>query len=274
MHQEEGGRRKQKENRNKKEMIHCRSNERREKREKRRSNQKKQNNHLFTRKSNSSFIFSTLKYTSAFLLPFGFGVDEFLYFIFYVFFNKTKITKILTRKSDSIFCRPKIFYFLSFFVFRLEKHAVACSGEGDEGSRGQGGKGKRLFFASFKQLFFCFLCVCKKKRKRVDLDEVRDRFKDYTRREEGRIVVWIAQNIIPPLCDQVFLCFLSVFFFFFWSFLSSFPPLFFWFLISFPFVCVSFVCVCLLFVCLLFATLNPCLSHLFSSCLFFLSWVS
>ena len=112
-----GGRRKQKENRNKKEMIHCRSNEWREKREKRRSNQKKQNDHLFTRKSNSSFIFSTLKYTSSFLLPFGFGVDEFLYFIFYVFFNKTKITKILTRKSDSIFCRPKIFYFLFFFCF-------------------------------------------------------------------------------------------------------------------------------------------------------------
>ena len=57
-----------------------------------------------------------------------------------------------------------------------------------------GGQREKTFFASFKQLFFCFLCVCKKKRKRVDLDEVRDRFKDHTRREEGRIVVWIAQN--------------------------------------------------------------------------------
>ena len=164
MHQEEGGRRKQKENRNKKEMIHCRSNERREKREKRRSNQKKQNDHLFTRKSNSSFIFSTLKYTSAFLLPFGFGVDEFLYFIFYVFFNKTKITKILTRKSDSIFCRPKIFYFLYFFVFRLEKHAVACSG-GMKGVAVRGAKGKDFFLLLSNNSFFVFF-VCVKKREK------------------------------------------------------------------------------------------------------------
>ena len=164
-----------------------------EKREKRQSNQKKQNDHLFTRKSNSSFIFSTLKYMSAFLLPFGFGVDEFLYFIFYVFFNKTKITKILTRKSDSIFCRPKIFYFLYFFLFFALKNMLLLVRGGWRESR-SGGQREKTFFASFKQLFFCFLCVCKKKRKRVDLDEVRDRFKDHTWREEGRIVVWIAQN--------------------------------------------------------------------------------
>ena len=142
-----------------------------------------------------------------------------------------------------------------------------------EGVEVRGGKGKRLFFASFiKQLFFCFLCVCKKKRKRVDLDEVRDCFKNHTRREEGRIVVWIAQNIIPPLCDQVFLlCFLSVFLFVFvfGSFSPLLPLSFFWVFDFFSF-CLCVFCL----VCLLFATLNPCSSHLFLSCLFFLSWVS
>ena len=145
-------------------MIHCRSNEQREKREKRQSNQKKQNNHLFTWKSNSLFIFNTLKYTSAFLLPFSFGVDKFLYFIFYVFFNKTKITKILTRKSDSIFCRSKIFYFLSFFVFCLEKHAVACSG-GMKGVAVKGAKGKDFFLLLLNNFFFVFF-VCVKKREK------------------------------------------------------------------------------------------------------------
>ena len=118
---------------------------------------KKKNNHLFTRKNNSSFIFSTLKYTSAFLLPFGFGVDEFLYFIFYVFFNKTKITKILTRKSDLIFCCPKIFYFLYFFVFHLEKHAVACLG----GMKGVAIREReKTFFCFFQTILFLFsLCV-------------------------------------------------------------------------------------------------------------------
>ena len=61
-----------------------------------------------------------------------------------------------------------------------------------EGVAGQGAK-EKSFFCFFQTTLFYFLCVCKKKRKRVDLDEVRDRFKDHTRREEGRIV-WIAQN--------------------------------------------------------------------------------
>ena len=99
-----------------------------------------------------------------------------------------------------------------------------------------------------------------------------------TTRRERKEELWCGllrtQNIIPPLYDQVFFFVSSQCFFFFLSFLSSFPLFFFWFLISFPFVCVSFVCVCLLFMCLLFATLNPCSSHLFLSCLFFLSWVS
>ena len=192
---------------------------------------------------------------SAFLLPFGFGVDEFLYFIFYIFFNKTKITKILTRKSDLIFCCPKIFYFLYFFVFRLEKHAVVCSGR-MKGVTIKGGKGKRLFFASFKQLFFCFLYVCKKKRKRVDLDEVRDCFKDYTRRERKEELWYgLLRTLFLPYVIRFFFVFSQCFFFFFWSFLSSFPPFFFWFLISFPFVCVSFVCVsfvCVSFICVSF----------------------
>ena len=129
---------------------------------------KKQNNYLFTRKSNSSFIFSTLKYMSAFLLPFSFGVDEFLYFIFYVFFNKTKITKILTRKSDSIFCCPKIFYFLYFFLFFALKNMLLLVREGWRELR-SGGQREKTFFASFKQFFFCFLCVYKKRKKELIL---------------------------------------------------------------------------------------------------------
>ena len=146
-------------------MIHCRSNEWREKREKRWSNQKKQNNHLFIRKSNSSFIFSTLKNTSSFLLPFGFGVDEFLYFIFYVFFNKTKITKILTRKSDSIFCCPKIFYFLFFFLFFTLKNMLLLVRGGMEGVAVRGAKGKDFFLLFSNNSFFIFF-VCVKKREK------------------------------------------------------------------------------------------------------------
>ena len=140
----------------------------REKRERKNGQTKKTKQPPFHAKSNSSFIFSTLKYTSAFLLPFNFGVDEFLYFIFYIFFNKTKITKILTRKSDSIFCCPKIFYFLSFFVFHLEKHAVACSG-GMKGVTVRGAKGKDFFLLFSNNSFFVFFVCIKKREKELIL---------------------------------------------------------------------------------------------------------
>ena len=196
---------------------------------------------------------------------------NFYILFFYVFFNKTKITKILIGKSDSIFCHLKIFYFLFFFLFFVLKNVLLLlwGGEWWRESQSRGAKGKGFFLLLSNNSFFVFFVCVKKRKKELILmrREIASKIIHRERKEE----LWcgLLRTLSLSYVIRFFFFVSSQCFFFCFGPFSPFFSLFF-----FGFWSLFLLFVCLLFVYLLFTTLNPCLSHLFSSCLFFLSWVS